>query len=214
MRNLILFLIFPGFFTGVSAQGDYLLLTKVRKIIVNAGTDAGIPVNITYESVEYFNPKFRPIGRKIREGTMIRVRSYDLTNDRIKGRLDIVNDSLINVGTNTILIEDIRKISARTTFTSISGPIVSGAGIAGTFYMVPLFIDALALLTGEGFIVIAGIILLPVATAALVGCAGAAVGGIIYFITGFVYKTRYNWFNDSGGWHIQVSHDLSDSQRL
>ena len=117
----------------------------------------------------------------------------------------LLDDSTISVGTTAVLIDDIKKISVRTTFSKVSGPIISGGGVAGTIFLTPLFIKSLAFF-GEGVLqVFAGIMVVPIAAAGLAGCAVAAIGGIVYFINGNVYKARHGWDNYSTGWQIQVA---------
>ncbi len=119
-------------------------------------------------------PKLRPVERKIREGTLVKVRSYEAGREKIKGRLDILNDSTISVGTNMVLINDIERISARTTFSKVSGPVISGAGITGTIFMTPVFIESLSLIGEEAVMALVGFFLVPMAAAALIGSVVAA----------------------------------------
>jgi len=90
-----------------------------------------------------------------------------------------------------------------------TGIAIKYAGIAGTIFMTPLFIESLTLFNGNVFIVLGGIMVVPIAAGALIGCAAAAIGGIIYFINGNFYNARRMSYNDKRGWRIQVVSNYS-----
>lgn len=211
MKKLVLLLSMQVFILSLSGQDDYLLLTRERNISPSASNLQELPAVITYELVKDHIPKPKPVERKIKEGMKIKVRTNTPERGKIKGQLDILNDSTINVGTTSVNIGDIKKISFRTTFSKVSGPIISGAGITGTVFMTPLFIESLTLFNGNVFMVLGGIMVVPIAAGALIGCAVAAIGGIIYLINGNVYNARRMSYNDTRGWQIQVVSNYSGS---
>jgi len=197
------------FILSLSGQDDYLLLTRERNLRPSASTLEEVPAVIVYELIEDHLIKPKPAQRKIKEGMIIKVKTYAPGNTKVMGNLEILNDSMINVGSSSININNIRKISVRTTFSKVSGPIISGAGIAGTIFTTPLFLESLTLFSGNIFMVFGGLMVVPLAAGALMGCACAAIGGIIYFIKGNAYNTTGAWKNDSGKWQIKVVNNYS-----
>ena len=93
----------------------------------------------------------------------------------------------------------------------MSGPIISGAGIAGTIFMYPLFIESLSLFSGNILMVLGGLMVVPLTAGAFFGCACAAIGGIIYFIKGNVYNTTSAWKYNPRKWQIHVVNNYSGS---
>jgi hypothetical protein len=209
MKKLILLLSVQVFILSLSGQDDYLLLTRERNLRPSASTLKEVPAVIAYELIEDHLIKPKPAQRKIKEGMKIKVKSYAPGKTKIMGNLEILNDSMINVGSSSININNIRKISVRTTFSKVSGPIISGAGIAGTIFTTPLFLESLTLFNGNIFMVFGGLMVVPFAAGALLGCACAAIGGIIYFIKGNAYNTTSAWKNDPRKWQIQVVNNYS-----
>ena len=122
MKKLVLLLGMQVFILNLSGQNDYLLLTRERNIRPSASKLEELPVVIAYELIEDHIPKPKPVERKIKEGTKIIVRTDTPERARIKGRLDILNDSTINVGTTSVNIEDTRgwQIQVVNTY---SGPV-------------------------------------------------------------------------------------------
>jgi hypothetical protein len=209
MKKMVLLLSMQVFILSLSGQDDYLLLTRERNLRPSASTLEEVPAVIVYELIEDHLIKPKPAQRKIKEGMIIKVKTYAPGNTKVMGNLEILNDSMINVGSSSININNIRKISVRTTFSKVSGPIISGAGIAGTIFTTPLFLESLTLFSGNIFMVFGGLMVVPLAAGALMGCACAAIGGIIYFIKGNAYNTTGAWKNDSGKWQIKVVNNYS-----
>ncbi len=204
MKKLILFLTLQVFIPGLSGQDQYLLLTRERYRGTSPSTLAELPLAIAIDIIEAQLPEPEPVEKRIKEGTNVKVRSYQAGKKKIKGKLDILNDSVISIGTSTVLINDIDKIHVRSVFSKVSGPFITGAGVAGTIYMTPFLIESLTLFSGGPLKVLGGMILVPLAAAAVIGCAVVAVSGIIYFINGRVFNTRDNLNNRYDGWQISV----------
>ncbi len=204
MKRLLLVFIMQVFILGVSGQDDYLLLTRERNLGPSASSLKDLPAVIAYEIIEDHLIKPKPAQRMIREGMKVKVKTYGPVRSKFKGELDILNDSVINVGATSVNINNVRKISVRTTFSKISGPIISGAGIAGTIFMYPLFIESLALFNGTVLMLLGGLMIVPIAASGLIGCAVAAIGGIIYFINGNAYNTTGPRHYNPRKWQIHI----------
>jgi hypothetical protein len=204
MKKLLLLFIMQVFILNVSGQNDYLLLTRERNLGPSASSLKDVPAVIAYEIIEDHLIKPKPAQRRIREGMKVKVKTYGPVRSKFKGELDILNDSVINVGTASVNINNIRKIAVRTTFSKVSGPIISGAGIAGTIFMYPLFIESLTLFSGNVLMLLGGLMIVPIAASGLIGCTFAAIGGIIYFINGNVYNTTGPRNYNPRKWQIHV----------
>ena len=204
MKKLLLLFSMQVFILSVSGQDDYLLLTRERNLGPSASSLKDLPAVIAYEIIEDHLIKPKPAQRRIREGMKVKVKTYGPVRSKFKGELDILNDSVINVGSTSVSINNIRKISVRTTFSKVTGPIISGAGIAGTIFMYPLFIESLTLFNGNLLMLLGGLMVVPIAASGLIGCAIAAIGGIVYFITGNVYNTTGPRQYNPRKWQIHV----------
>jgi len=212
MRTLILSLSLQLFILNLYGQDQYLLMTRERHRGITHTSLAEVPVAIAIDILDEHLPKPKPVERRIQEGIPVKVISSGSDGrEKNKGRLEILNDSAISVGTSIVLINDIDKIFVRTTFSKVSGPVISGGGIAGTIFMVPVFIESITLFEGEALAALAGLFVVPFTAAALAGCAVAAIGGIIYFINGRVFNTWDNWYSSIDGWEIYVADNHSET---
>lgn len=210
MKNLIMFLGMQAFILSLSAQEEYLILTRERDLAPRASRLAELPAAVAYELLlKDHMPKVKPVERKIKEGVRVKVRTYEANRGKIKGRLDIISDSTISVGTRAVILTDIRKIFVKTTFSQVAGPIISGGGVAGTILITPAFFESLALFEGTAIEVLAGIFVVPMVGAAVIGCACAAMGGIIYFLKGRVFNTVDNWYSRTDGWQLKIAQNFS-----
>ncbi len=192
-------------------QEDYLLLTKERDLSPSASSLEDLPAVIAFEIIEDHLIKPKPAQRRIREGMKIKVKTYSPYMKKLVGNLQILNDTMINVGTSIVNINNIRKITVRTTFSRVTGPIISGAGIAGTIFMYPIFIESLSLFSGNVLMLLGGLMIVPIAASGLIGCAIAAIGGIIYFINGNAYNTTGPRHYHPRKWQIQIVNSHSGS---
>ena len=204
MKKLLLLFIIHVFILSVSGQDKYLLLTRERNLSPSASSLKDVPAVIAYEIIEDHLIKPKPAQRRIREGMKVKVKTYGPVRSKFKGELDILNDSVINVGTISVNINNVRKIYVRTIFSKVTGPIISGAGIAGTIFMYPLFVESLTLFSGSALMLLGGLMIVPIAASGLIGCVCAAIGGIIYFINGNVYNTTGPKHYNPRKWQIHV----------
>ena len=204
MKKLLLLFIIHVFILSVSGQDKYLLLTRERNLSPSASSLKDVPAVIAYEIIEDHLIKPKPAQRRIREGMKVKVKTYGPVRNKFKGELDILNDSVINVGTISVNINNVRKIYVRTIFSKVTGPIISGAGIAGTIFMYPLFVESLTLFSGSALMLLGGLMIVPIAASGLIGCVCAAIGGIIYFINGNVYNTTGPRHYNPRKWQIHV----------
>lgn len=119
-------------------------------------------------------------------------------NGNLRGKLDILNDSCITVGGDSIYVNNIEKILVRNTTSNVIGGLAAGAGLvlaSGgtyvlstiTFYDNPIF-----------------------AIFQLIGCVilvGVVGTGIVYTVAGILILTKGFGYKTSGrrGYSISVS---------
>jgi hypothetical protein len=206
LRSLLLFTSLQLWVLNLYGQDQYLLMTRERHINTSPTTLAEVPVAIAVDIIAKKLPAPAPVERKIREGALVKVISYgEAGKEKNKGRLDILNDSVISVGSGTIFINDIDKIFVKSVFSKVSGPVITCAGVAGTVLTIPWFLESLTLFNGGVLQVLGGFVLVPIAAAAAIGCAVASIIGIVYFINGRVFNIADNRFNNREGWRINIA---------
>ena len=201
-KMLILLVLMQAFILVASGQHSYLLLTR-KHTVAHSSTE---PVDVLIAIGEVLAEDIIPdVKKKVKEGTLIKVRSGTTGKGKIKGRFDILNDSTIQVGDNTVMIRDIDRLFVKTTFSQIAGPALAGAGVTGIVLITPLFISSFALFEGSAIAVIAGIFAVPVTAAGIIISTVAAVGGATYFVNGRVYNIKDKRHRRGGGWKISVA---------
>jgi hypothetical protein len=206
LRSLLLFTSLQLWVLNLYGQDQYLLMTRERHIYTSPTTLAEVPVAIAVDIIAEKLPAPAPVERKIREGALVKVISYgEAGKEKNKGRLDILNDSVISVGSGTIFINDIDKIFVKSVFSKVSGPVITCAGVAGTVLTIPWFLESLTLFNGGVLQVLGGFVLVPIAAAAAIGCAVTSIIGIVYFINGRVFNIADNRFNNREGWRINIA---------
>jgi hypothetical protein len=156
MKSLIIFICLQGFVINLFSQNEYLILTYVK------------------------HPR---IIKKIPEGNRVKIQSISGDKGKIKGRLEIISDSAIVVGSDSIFLNNIKKITVKRTVTNIAGPVAAGAGVGVAIWgmnMISASFEENELL---------GIFVFFFAGAPLVASGiGFTIGGIILF-NGISYKT-------------------------
>ena len=201
-KMLILLVLMQAFILVASGQHSYLLLTR-KHTVAHSSTE---PVDVLIAIGEVLAEDIIPdVKKKVKEGTRIKVRSGEAGRRKIKGRLDILNDSTIRLGDMNIMIDDVERLFVKTTFSQISGPVITGAGIAGIVLLTPVFISSFALFEGSAIAVIAGIFAVPVTAAGIICCTVATVEGTMYFVNGRVYNIKDKRHRRGGGWKISVA---------
>jgi len=199
---VILLVLMHAFILVTSAQHTYLLLTRKHTVAYSSTEPVDVLIAIGEVLAEDIIPDVK---KKVKEGTRVKVRSGETGKGKIKGRLEILNDSTIQVGDRIVPIKNIERLFVQTPFSQVSGPVISSAGIAGIIFITPIFINSFSLFEGAALSVIAGIFMVPVTAAAIVCCTVATIGGTIYFINGRVYNIKDKWHKRKGGWRIQVA---------
>ena len=209
MINLRALFLLPGlllFFPCLDGQEQYLVMTRERHRNTSPTTLAELPAAVAVDIISQKLPAPEPVIRKIREGVQVKIISHgDAGKEKASGRLDILNDSTISVGSGKIPIDDIDKIFVRSVFSKVSGPVITCAGVAGTVFTIPWFIESLTLLNGGVLQALGGLVLVPLAAAAVAGCAVSSILGIVYLLNGRVFNTAGNWHTGREGWHIHVA---------
>lgn len=197
------------FILSIYSQDKYLLLTRERKIEYHRSTLGELLVSNVLEHTKDNLPKLKLVERKIKEDTFIKVRSYKTGKEKIKGKFNILNDSTIMVGSETIFLNDIKKIYVKTTFSKVAGPVLIGVGVIGTIYFTPVLNVTLDLLSDEGIVAVIGVFLVPMAALAVIGSAGFVVAGILYTTIGTYYNILGPGYSSKHCWQIKVAYNES-----
>jgi hypothetical protein len=205
LRSLFLFISLQLWILNLYGQDQYLIMTRERHIGTSPTTLAEVPLAIAVDIITEKLAAPAPVERKIREGSLVKVISSGETGkEKNKGRLDILSDSVISVGSGAIIINDIEKIFVKSVFSKVSGPVITCAGVAGTIFTTPWFLESLTLFNGGVLQILGGFILVPIAASAVIGCAVASIMGLVYFINGRVFNIADNRLNNREGWRIHV----------
>ena len=168
MKTVILIIYFSIIVLNTSGQEKYLKLTGEKHNFINIF--GGI------------------IEKKIQEGAHVKIRSTSEEHNIIRGKLEIVNDSVIAMNGDSILVNNIEKIWVRNTSTYIIGGVLTAEslalsiiGIYGISQMLPVDPNELIALF-QVFAIFLG-------AASVVGGIIMTVVGISILANGRSYKT-------------------------
>jgi len=179
MKTVFLFIFLHGIVLNLFCQSEYLLLTRIKA-----------PDRV----------------KKIPEGRMVKIKTIYTYKETMKGRLDILNDSLISVGNDSIPVNEIRKITVRTKSTNIAGPLVTCAGIGLTKWgFNKLYSTTFNVAGPNNFIeflgLVCGIVFSP--GPIFIGYGSIlTVAGIVIFLHGQDFKTY-----GKQAWSVKVAKD-------
>ena len=173
MKRLMILLCLQGISLVLFGQNEYLQLSRLK------------------------NPQHI---RKIPEGKMVCIKPVHSVAKLKIGRLKILNDSVIAAGKDTVSINNIKKIRARSTASDIVGAVVI-AGSLGIFiegiHMVTRFLP----LAPEPYLAL-------FETIGIIFGISVAAGGIVYLPVGIIiiiYGHGYKTYGRNG-YSIKVAH--------
>jgi len=175
MKKIFILICLQGFVLCLFGQNDYLLLSRAR--------------GKTHQGV-----------KEIHEGKKVRIISTISSEEIMRGKLEILNDSVLSVGGDSIFVNKIKKISVRTSSTYFGGGFliagslgIIGLGIYVLSESLPLVDNLLVMLQLFGCAVGLGSIVIGIAY---------TVGGILVLSIGKSYKAYGKY-----AYSIRVAHD-------
>ena len=129
MKAVILFICFSIIDLNTSGQGKYLKLTGEKSDFPNilGGIIGGL---IERKDAGLI------IEKKVPEGTNVKIKSTAEEHKIIRGKLEIVNDSVIAMNGDSILVNNIEKIWVKNTSTYIIGGVLTAASLASSIYII------------------------------------------------------------------------------
>ena len=134
---------------------------------------------------------------KISEGNKIKIKPILSDKGSVKGKLEIISDSGIVVGGDSIFVNNIKKIVYRNMASNVTGRTMTGIGLGLTI----IGAYALSSITlNDFFQIMAGFLLLGVAEWGII----LTTIGIVVLTRGHVYKT-----NGRNRYSLRVAHDYT-----
>jgi len=114
------------------------------------------------------------------------VKAVLVNGEVFKGVIAVVNDSCIALGQDTIRLSQVERFRIKSTANSISGGMIIGAGVLGTFIGINMITESAA---AGGYAAFFGVLFgLPLATVGVM----AAGAGLAVILAGKKYS-RYKW---------------------
>ena len=184
MKKIFILICLQGFVLCLFGQNDYLLLSRAR--------------GKTHQEV-----------KEIHEGKKVRIISTISSEEIMRGKLEILNDSVLSVGGDSIFVNNIKKISVKTSSTYFGGGVLIAASLGavgfGTYvllYILPLEESHIVLLQIFGCI----------GSVALIGTGIAfTIGGILIMSIGKSYKAYGKYAYSVRVAHAQTIIPTSDN---
>lgn len=180
MKNLIISTCILLMTINMYAQREYLTLTPIR---------------------------FERRVLEIPEGKMIRIKFADNVHKPMKGILEIHNSSLLTVGGDTIILNNIKKIFYRNSESGSKGGLLTAGGLGitlgGAIWLSSITLSADALIAA--FQVFGGLILVSAITSGVIITAV----GVTILIRGKGYKSYGNH-----GYHVSIAIESQKSESL
>jgi hypothetical protein len=174
MKRLIIFICLQGIALALFGQNDYLLLVR---------------------------GKSQQRIRKIPEGKMVNIKPILYNRETLKGKLEILTDSVIAVAGDTILVDNIKRIRIKTTATNVIGGVATTLGLTASIIGI-WGIIALTPLDPDSYVTIMEAI-------GLIFVIPFATGGILYTVIGVLILANGRSYKTFGrhAYSITVAHD-------